>query len=225
MSDDLLLSLLSEDVEADLPCFAPTPQADPESFEKDFEELDLDNFDGNVQFLTPLDDPLHMFRGFIPSPGLASPSESTCTTESSEDPASSEYSFMTNSTSNYSAPFDFVLRDVDFGSEYNGVGPKHNIFPDSSAFLDSLDPQLSLAFFHHVQVVEAQSDDGPYRPSVGISPHSLSTAFQSPPPAVPTDPPICDTSTTQTRTGPIRTKKYICPDCGHRKWNFLSFFF
>ncbi|KAH9055720.1 hypothetical protein EDB87DRAFT_1687921 [Lactarius vividus] len=216
MSDELWQSLLSEDVEGGLPSFAPPPQDAPESFEKDLEEYleEIDSADVDPNFSTSLDDPFHIFRDFTPSPGLASPPGSTYTTESSEDPATSDYSYMTYSTSSCPAPpFD------GFGSQLNAVDPKHNMFsPIRPRFLD-FDPfghQLSLSLFTDVYVVGAQSDDGPYRSSVGISPHILSSALQSPPPSYSADPPICAASATEIRTiGPIR-EKYVCPHCGHR---------
>ncbi|KAI9445781.1 hypothetical protein BJY52DRAFT_409886 [Lactarius psammicola] len=179
MSDDRWLSLLSDG--SDL--FAVPPQADPELEIEELEEFD------SSKVVFPPDDPLQNYRDSTPLPGLISPSEFTYTTESSEDPPTSEYSSMTHSTSNYPSPIDISFSDFDLGSEYNGVGLKHNIFPDSSPFFDSFGPQISPDLFLPVQVVSAQTDDGPYRPSVGISPHSLSTAFQGPPPAYSTDPP------------------------------------
>jgi hypothetical protein len=224
MSDDLLWSLFPESIEADLPFFAPSLQAAPESFERDFEEL-VDSLDEDVQFLTLLDrdGPFPTYR--VSTPSLASPSESTYTTDYSEDFITSEYSFTTHSTSDYSLP-------LDIGSEYTGVDD--SVFSDSSWVFDSFGPaQLSPAFSPHVEVVEALSDDGPYQPSVGISPYSLS----APPPAVPTGPPVggasmqqarklpnSDTGSTRIRTGPTRTK-FVCPYCGHRKYLFHSFIF
>ncbi|KAI9435961.1 hypothetical protein H4582DRAFT_492432 [Lactarius indigo] len=203
MSD---LWLSPESGEADQHCFAPSP----ESFEEFLEELD-NNIDVDVQSLTSPDDPFHNFRGFTPPPGPASPSESTLTTQSSDGPAISECSFMTNSTPSYPAlPFD------NFVSQFNAVDPKHGMFSDLSALLDldSFGHQLSPAFFTDVYVVN-QSDDGPYRPPVGISPHILSDAFQGPPPPYSVDPPVCAGPATQSGAGPVR-EKYVCPHCGHR---------
>ncbi|KAF8262896.1 hypothetical protein EI94DRAFT_641669 [Lactarius quietus] len=85
-------------------------------------------------------------------------------------------------------------------------------------------PQFSPLLFQNVQVVGAQSDDGPYWPPVGISPHSLSAGFQNPLPAVPTDPPVGAAPATQASTGPIRNK-FVCHLCGQesaRKSNMKS---
>ena len=228
MSDDLWWSLFSENVEADLPFFTPSPQAAPELFEKDIEGLELDN-DEDVQFTALLDRPLPTYHDFTPS--LASPSESTCTTDFSEDP-SSEYSSMSYSTSNYPSPSAITFPDVDFGSEYNDVDPKHNYTTIDMSFLDSFCP--SPAISPYVHIVKDQSDNGPYRPPVGISPLTLSTAFDGLSLAVSMDPvcaasmqearklPNSDTGSTQPRTGPARAK-FICPHCGHRKHHFCLF--
>ena len=244
MYDDLWWSPVSEPVKP-LPSFKPPPQAAPESFEKDIEGL-LDSFK-DLRFPTPSDHdgPFLTYRD--PTLSLASPLESTYTTDSSENPATSDYSCSSMVHSDYLSFFDFALRHDDVVSEYTDVDPKYDsvfsgattVAPvpaiDLSGLLVSFGPlQLSPSLFPHVQVVEAQSDDEPDRPPVGISPHILSAAFPSPPPAVPTDPPVCAASMprarklpnrTQTRTGPIRTKKFVCSYCGHRKHHFHSFVF
>ncbi|KAH9021691.1 hypothetical protein EDB83DRAFT_2431135 [Lactarius deliciosus] len=205
MFDDLWSSL--EGVEAYQPCFAPSP----ESFDEFLEE----NGSADVDAQLSPDDPFHNLRGFTPPPSLASPSESTLTTLSSEGPATLEYSPMTNYTSSYPAsPIDNFSQDFAF--QLNAVDPKHNMFSDPPAFFDPFGPQLSQDLFHFqgVRVVEPQYD-GPYRPSVGISPHVLS-AFQDSPPPYPTDPPVCVASNTEIRTtGPTR-EKYVCNHCGHQ---------
>ncbi|KAH8977916.1 hypothetical protein EDB92DRAFT_676345 [Lactarius akahatsu] len=203
MFDDLWSSL--ESVEAYQPCFAPSP----ESFDKFLEENDSADVDAHI---SP-DDPLHNLRGFTPPPGLASPSESTLTTQSSEGSATLDYSTMATCASSYPAPpFD------NFASQLNAANPKHDMFSDLSALIDPLGPQLYPDFFHFqgIHVVQPQYDDGPYRPSAGVSPHVLSATFQSPPPPYPADPPVGAASTTEIRTmGPIR-EKYVCNHCGHR---------
>ena len=233
MSDELWWSLLSEsvDVEEDLPSFEPPPQ-DPESFDEHVERL-LDSLDEDVQFPASLDGSPPSYH--YSTPPLVSTSGSTYTTDSSEDPATSEYSSMTYSTtSNYPSPFDIL--DVDFGSEYNDVDPKHISVYDPSAFFDSFGlPLLSPAFSPHVQVAKAQSDDGPYRLSFGVSPHSLSIPSQDSLPADPDttvyaasmqqarNPPNPDEGSAQIHTSAIRAK-YICPECGHREYLYFSIF-
>ncbi|KAH9164272.1 hypothetical protein EDB89DRAFT_440173 [Lactarius sanguifluus] len=200
---DFLSSLPSEGVGAELPSFQPSLQAAPEVFEKDLD----DNLDLDAQFPT-LDDLLHIFPDIPPSPGLAWPSKSIYTTESSAGPATSDYFTTPSSISNDPARFDF-------GSQLDAVDPKRIIFSDPSAFLDSSGPQPSSALFPNncITVTEAQYDDGPDRPPVGISPYTLSTAFQGPSLPRQMDPPVCASSTKQSCTGPIRTK-HICPHCG-----------
>jgi len=220
--------------EAPLPSFPPPPQAAPDFFNEEVETLGLDglNFDDDLPQISTLLD------GSFTTPSLASPSDSAYTTDSSEDPATSEYSSL--AYSNYASSFDIALRDVDLGFEYKDVNPEHNfMFSDPFALFDSFgSPQHSPAPFPYVYVAEAQSDDGPYRPSVGISPQSLFIASPSPSPAFPTDFPVCaasmeqqarklpdpDSGSTRIRTGPIRTR-FICPQCGHpsaRKHNLKT---
>ena len=202
---------------AGLPFFEPTP---PESFEEELEGLEFDNFDDNVQFPAQLDGSFPTYPDTC-TPSLSASSDSVYSTDLTEDTGSSEYS-----TSNYSSSFD-MFADVDFGSEYNAVDPKHiSVFsPDSHTFFDSFGiPQLSAAatFFQDVQVGKAQVDDGPNRPPIGISPDLLSFgAFHGPTPAVPTDPPVGVGSATPSHTGPMRTK-FVCPYCGHRKYSLYS---
>ncbi|KAH9055719.1 hypothetical protein EDB87DRAFT_1761498 [Lactarius vividus] len=204
MRDDFLLSLPSEGVRAELPAFLPSLQAAPEAFEK---YLD-DNF-GMDDHFPSLDELSRVFPDIPTSPALGSSSKSIYTTESSAGPATSDYT--TFSTSNHPAHFDF-------GSQLNAVDPKRIMFSDLSAFpdFDFSGLQLSPTLFQNVcvTVAETQYADGPDQPPVGIPPYTtLSTDFQSPPPPYPTDPPVCATSTTQSCTGPIRTK-HTCPHCG-----------
>jgi hypothetical protein len=122
---------------------------------------------------------------------------------------------------------DLALRDIVFGSEDNYVDPKHNpVISDSSTFPEeSGTPQL---FFQHDHVVNSQlDDDGPDRQLVGDSPLCLSAASQSPPLAVPIDPPADAASTTRIFTGPIRKKPTCnqCDQCGRGKYNFYSIYF
>ncbi|KAF8258118.1 hypothetical protein EI94DRAFT_1624653 [Lactarius quietus] len=84
-------------------------------------------------------------------------------------------------------------------------------------------PQFSPVLFQNVQVVGAQSDDGPYWPPVGISPHSLSAGFQNPLAAVPTDPPVGAAPAAQASTGPIRNK-FVCHLCGQGKYDLYTLF-
>ncbi|KAH9021690.1 hypothetical protein EDB83DRAFT_95486 [Lactarius deliciosus] len=239
MSDDLLSFLPYGGVMAELPSFTPPPQAAPDSFDEELDNLDMD-----VQFLT-LDDIFLTPSDLAPSPGLALPSDSAYTAESSNDPATaSEYSSMAYPTSNYSASFDFgsspgltsasnstymtesneypatseysfttnstsdYPAHFDFISELDAIDPKRTIFSDPSVFLDSSRLQLSPA---DVCVAGAQPDDGLNGLPIGISPHILSTAFQGFPP-YPTDPPVCATSAKKSRTGPIK-EIYRCPEC------------
>jgi hypothetical protein len=220
MSDDLWWFFSDSDESneasprAGLPFFEPTP---PESFEEELEGIEFDNLDDNVQFPTQLDGPFPTYPDTF-TPSLSASSESAYSADLTEDTGNSEYS-----TSNYSSPFD-MFADVDFGSEYNAVDPKHiSVFSaDSSTFFDSFGiPQLSAAtFFQDVQVGKAQVDDGPYRPPIGISPDLLSSgAFHGPTPAVPTNPPVGVGSAIPSHTGPMRTK-FVCSYCGHGKYSF-----
>jgi hypothetical protein len=227
----------SEPVEALL----SSKQATPESFNKDVEGL-LDSFK-DFQFSTPLDHDGPFPTYCDPTTFLTSSLESIYTTDSSD------YSCSTMAHSNYPSLFDIALRDGDTASEYTDVDPKDDsvssgattVAPVPAIDLSGLfvsfgppQPELSAALFTHVQVLTAQSDDGLNRPPVSISPQSLSAAFHSSIPAVPTDPPVCAASMprarklpnrTQTRTGPIRTKKFVCFYCGRCKYHFHSFIF
>ncbi|KAH8977915.1 hypothetical protein EDB92DRAFT_1957272 [Lactarius akahatsu] len=184
-------------VKADLPSFTPPPQAAPESFDEE-----LDNLDVDVQFLT-LDDIFLTPSSLSPSPGLALPSDSAYTTDSSMGPATaSEYSSMAYSTS---APFDFASSPglasaynstyttesneypatseyssatnstsdypahFEFVSQLNAIDPKRTIFSDPPMFFDSSGLQLSPSLFPDPCVAEAQSDDGFNGLPVGIS--------------------------------------------------------
>jgi hypothetical protein len=231
MSDELWWTFPSEtavDPNADLPFFEPTP---PESFEAEVDEgLELDNLDENVHFPASLDGPLPSYRDVSTPSSLSSSSASMYSMGLTEDNTNSEYSSMTHSTSSYQSPF-VAFRDVNLGSESIGVDPKYTsmstnptVFVDPNGFFGSLGTLgFSPDILEPVQVLKAQVDDGPYRPSVGISPHSIyTTAFQGSPPAVPTDSSVGDFTTTQ--TGPVR-KKFICSECGHRKYSFYSSFY
>lgn len=230
MSQEFWLSLFPESVEvdpsADLPSFEPTPA---EAFEEEFEGPGLD--DEDIPF-PPLDAPLLPYRDLSTPSSLTSSSGLTDSTDLTEDSANSEYSSVTHSTSSYQSPFDFAFRSVDFGSGSFGVDPKHtsmftdpSVFTDPSEFFGSLGtPEFSPAIFGAVQVVKAQLDDGPYLPSVGISPYSLSATFPGPPPADPTDFSVGAFTVTQSNTGPMR-KKFVCPECGHREYSFYYSFY
>ena len=240
MSDDNWRSPLFE---TDLSFSSPPPQAPSEEFDEEFEGVDLDRFSHAFQDMITPTGPFPTYHDSAPS--LVSSAISTNTTDSLEVSATLEYFPVTYYTSNYPPPCDLALPDVDFDFKYNEVDPKHiSVFSDPSLSLDSFGlSQVSPTSFSEVHVVNAQSDDGPYRPPVGISPQSLSTAFHSPPLAVPTD--ICaasmqqapkspnpDTGSTQPRkqprkrrarrTGPIN---FICPHCDICKHHFcLSFY-
>lgn len=209
MSDDETINLKTE-----LPCFAPPPL---EEVLRGLDSLDVP-VDVQIPTLLDIDIAFATYRD-LSTLSLASSSESTYSTGLTEDISNSEYSFMTYSTSNYPSLFDLTLRDIICDSGYNYVDPQHNsVLSDSSVIPDSFGtPQHSP---QHDHVVKVQSDDGSDRQSVGISPHCLSAAFQSPP-AVPIDPPVDGASTTQVFTGPIRTK-FTCSQCGHGKYNLYS---
>jgi len=226
MSDDLWWFLPEADEDqanprSGLPFFEPTP---PESFDEELEGLEFDNLDDDIQFPTSLDGPFPTYPDTTSTPSL-----SAYSTDLTEDTSNSEYS-----TSNYSSPFDMIA-DVDYGSEYNAVDPKHisrdiPAFPDSSTFFDSFGvTQFSAFQFQDVRVqyAKAQLDDGPYRPPIGISPDVLSSggAFHGPTHAVPTDPPVGVGSAIPSQTGPMRTKTFVCSYCGHvsaRKHNLKT---
>ncbi|KAF8258106.1 hypothetical protein EI94DRAFT_1708293 [Lactarius quietus] len=215
MYDDIWSSLPSKHVGEELPFFIPPP---PGSFEEEFKriEIELDLLDVDVQFPTLPDSPFIAYRD-TSTPSLTSSYESTESTYSTgliEDSVGSDYSFMAHSTSNDPLPFDFAFRDLELTPESNDVDPEHNaVHPDSFMPNSFGTPQFPSALVPNVDVVRAQSEDGPYHPPVGISPHSLSPDSQNPLPAVPTDPTVGSSPATQTSTGPIRTEP-ICPHCG-----------
>lgn len=195
----------------------------PDSFDEELERL-LDGLE-NVQLPPSVD-------------GLRSTCRETSTTSTPTHFSSSDSAYSTDLTEDYSAmtyssySLDFdTIGDVNFVPEYNGVDPKDisvpldiSAFPDMSASFDSFGiPQFSAAFFQSqdVQIVKAQSDDGPYRPSIGISPDLLSSGtYYGPIPAIPTDAPVRVGSAIPSHTGPMRTK-FVCPYCGHRKYSFF----
>ena len=216
---------------ANLPSFEPT---DPDSFEKDCdEEPELDSLDEDDYIRALLNPSLPAYRDASTPSSLTSLSGSMDSMDLTEDLTNSEYSAMTHSTSNYQPPLAF--RNVDYGSQSIGVDPKHITTPtflepagfsdsDTAGFFDSFKTQFPSNFFETVQVVKPQSDDGPYRPSVGIAPHSLFTATQGASLAFPMDSPVGTALAAQNNTGPNR-KKFICPECGHREYSFYSFLF
>ena len=230
-SQESWLDLFPESVGvANLPSFEPT---DPESFERDFEELGLDNLDDDVYFPELSNAPLPIYRDVSTPSSLTSSSGSMHSMDLTEDGTNSEYSSMTHTTSTYQPPLAF--RNVDFNPQSIGVDPKHTstMFTDpvvltnsdTAGFFDSFKTQFPSNFFDTVQVVKAQSDEGPYRPSVGISPHCLFTAAtQGASFAFPMDSPVGAALTAQSDTGPTR-KKFICPECGHREYRFYSSFY
>jgi hypothetical protein len=214
MSSDLWPSL--PDIEEALPSVEPPPLA---LFEEEEFGVEVDN----LEVPTLLDGLFDTYRDTSISPLAPSSqySESTNSAGLIEVTSNSEYSSTAYSTSNYSSTLDPALR-LGFEYNVNDVDPGQNSM--SSAFLNSFGTlQLSPAFFQHVNVVNAQSDDGQNQPPVGISPDSLSASLQGLAPVVPLDPPIDAAPATQPCTGPIR-KTYICPICCDRKYNFHSFF-
>ena len=231
MSQEPWLDFFPESVgEVNLPSFEPT---DPDLFEEDFEGPELDNLnpDEGVYYLALSDAPTPTYRDVSTPSSLSSSSGSMHSMDLTEDGTSSDYSAMTHSTSSYQPPLAF--RNVDL-TQSIGVDPKHTsimftdpaVFTDSdtAGFFDSFKSQFPSNFFETVQVVKAPSDDGPYRPSVGIAPHSLFTANQGASLAFPMDSPVGTALAAQNNTGPNR-KKFICPECGHREYSFYSFLF
>ena len=195
MSDD-------EMVIPELPCFPPPPLED---VLRDLDNLDIPE---DVQIPTLLDFDMSCYQD-LSTLSLTSSSESIYSTGLTGDISNSENSFMTYTTSNYPPLFDFALREI-IDSGYSYVDPQSFVFSDSPMIPDSVGtPQLYPQYDH----------DRLNRFFVGISPHCLSAAFQSPPPAVPIYPPVGGASTTQVFTGPIRTK-FTCLQCGHCMYNF-----
>ena len=193
----------------------PLPYFPPPSLEDVLRDLDNLDVPEDVQIPTLLDFDMSFYQD-LPTLSLTSSSESIYSTGLTGDISNSENSFMTYTTSNYPPLFDFALREI-IDSGYSYVDPQSFVFSDSPMIPDSFGtPQLSPQYDHEFNV---QSDDGPNRSFVGMSPHFLSAAFHSPPPAVPIDPPADGASTTQVFTGPIRTK-FTCLQCGYCMYNF-----
>jgi hypothetical protein len=197
-----------ESIEAELPSFPPPPL---DEVLKGLDNLELD-VSVDVQIPPQPDDPFPTNRD-ASTLSLASSFESRYSAGLTED--FSSYSFMTYSTSNYPSLFDLALSDIICDSEYNNDDPQHNFVLSDSFMI----PDSSGTSFQHDHVVRAQPDEG-----VGISPHCLSTAFQSPPPGVPIDPPADAAPTTRVFTGPIRNEP-MCDQCGRGKYNFYSIYF
>jgi len=206
---DCLWSFLGETAKADLPFFAPLPQADapsPEKFDTEFEELE---FEGPVQLPIQLEDPFSTFRGNTPV--FTSPSVFTHSTESGYDFAASEYSYG-YPQSNYSMPLDIAFHNVRVSSEYGGVDPMYvSTFNDLPSF-GPLPPTPSPS--PPLRVAKAQSDYGPSKsrqPHFGISPDNLSIHRQQP--STPTVPPVLpvQVSDEQVHTGGGRSHQ--CPNC------------
>ena len=219
MYDDPWSSFDFDNVSANLPSVTPPPL---ESFEEMLNALEREHLDVhvNVQFPTmtqPLPD--------ISFPTVASTqSQSTYSVPGLTDTGNTEYSFMSTS-SNYPPPSNPVRSDVVLSFEYNNVldkvGPKH-----SPAISQSTTPMFPS--FQHDHVF-----NGTDRQLVGISPHCLSVAIASPPPAIPSDPSASIASTTRVFTGPIRTKRTKkpkeptcnqCDQCGRGKYNLYDFY-
>ena len=209
-------STLLPDTEEALPSVEPPPLA---LFEEEEFGVEVDN----LEVPTLLDGLFDTYRDTSISPLASSPQYSETTDSAGLIEANSEYSSTAYSTSINSSTLDFALRLKRFSSEYNANDVDSGQNSVSPALLNSFGAlQFSQASFQHVNVVNAQSDDGQNQPPVGISPDSLSVALQGPTP-VPKDPPIDAAPATQPRTGPIR-KAHECPICGDRKYNFHSFY-
>jgi uncharacterized Zn-finger protein len=211
MSDDLSSSYSDETVKPELP-FVEPPLLD--EVLEGLGRLELDKVDEPADVQNPdLSDisfPTSRDPSTLSFPSSSNFTNSTGLTEDISN-TDSDYSFMmAYSTSNYPLLFDPALRDTVFGPENNYVDPKNNsVFSESFMFPD-YSPQLPLQLpLEHDHVVRAQPDDR----DVGISPHFLSTAFQSPPLAVPIDPPADAAPTIRDFTGAIRTKP-MCDQCG-----------
>lgn len=207
-------SFLGETQKADLPFFAPLPQADappPESFDSEFAELE---FEGPIQLPVHPEDPFSTFRGNTPV--FTSPSVFTHSTESGYDLAASEYSYGGYPASNYSMPLDIAFHNVRVSSEYGGVNTLHDplyqpAFNDLPSF-GALPPTPSPS--PPIRMAKAQSDYGPpqsRQSHFGIAPDNLSLPRQQPStPTVPAVLPV-HASDKQTHTG---SKAHQCPNCG-----------
>lgn len=203
-------SFLGETQKADLPFFAPLPQADappPESFDSEFAELE---FEGPIQLPVHPEDPFSTFRGNTPV--FTSPSVFTHSTESGYDLATSEYSYG-YPASNYSMPLDIAFHHVRVSSEYGGGGvdtlhdplyqPAFNDLPSFGALPPTPSPSPPL------RMAKAQSDYGPpqsRQSHFGIAPDNLSLPRQQP--STPTVP----ASDKQPHTG--ANKAHQCSNCG-----------
>jgi hypothetical protein len=218
---DSLWSFLGEAQKADLPFFAPLPEADappPESFDNEFAELE---FEGPVQLPIQLEDPFSTFRGNTPV--FPSPSVFSHSTESGYDLAASEYSYG-YAPSNYSMPLDIAFHNVRVSSEYGGVDPLHDPFPPASYDLPSFGPlPPTPSPSPPLRMAKAQSDYGPSKPRqshFGISPDNLSLPRQQPPtPTIPAVLPV-QASDKQSHMGP--NKAHQCPNCGRGKQHSLK---
>lgn len=214
---DCLWSFLGDTTKADLPFFAPLPQADappPESFDNEFEELD---FEGPVQLPIHIEDPFSTFRGNTPV--FTSPSVFTRSTESGYDLAASEYSYG-YPPSNYSMPLDIAFNNVRVSSEYGGVDTLQDpMYPSGFSDLPSfgaLPPTPSPS--PPLRVVKAQSDYGPSKshPShFGVSPDNLSLPHQQPP--TPTVPTVLPVQASDKQGHIVLGKAHQCPNCSRGK--------
>ncbi len=196
--------------------------------------------DADLPFFPPPDPDLFFKEDFeSPELGAAAPqfltSPRTLSTESSEDPNTSEYSFSAFSA--FSSPVSFDVPTPFDSDNHNEFGPASDLL---TAFLDSIGQlQPAPAFFPHVHAVEDRYDNGTGQPvciapsdslsaaatSVSDSPppttpavvpvffapsDSLSAAAAfvsgSPPPTTPTIAPVLFVSIVPAHTGPIRTR-------------------
>jgi hypothetical protein len=217
---DFMWSLLNDSAKAELPFFAPLPQADApsaESFDDEIEELD---FDGPVP-LPILENTFSTFRDSTPV--FTSPSIFTHSTESGCDVAASEYSYVGyHPPSNYSVPLDMAFQGVRVSSEYGGVDTMHDPIYSSPYDFGALPPSPSAS--PPLRMAKAQSDYGPSKPRnthFGISPENLSLP-QAAPPSVPALLPVPVASDTLRHSGSGRTHQ--CPNCSRGKADSSSIF-
>jgi hypothetical protein len=214
-------SFFNENAKAELPFFAPLPQADApsaDSFDNEIEELE---FDGTVSLPIQLENSFSNFRDSTPV--FTSPSVFTHSTESGYDLAVSEYSYLDYPRSNYSIPLDMAFQGVRVSSECGGVDAMHDPIYQSSFLNDfgALPPSPSAS--PPLRMAKAQSDYGPSKPRhthFGISPDNLSL----PQATLPSVPAVLVQAApdTQCHSGPGKTHQ--CPNCSRGKAEPSSIF-
>ena len=222
---DFFWPLLSdENAKADLPFFAPLPQADAppvESFESEFAEID---FEGFVQLPVQIHDPFTTLRDSTP----VFPSPSVLTHSTDYDVAPSEYSYIGHPPSNYSMPLDTAFQSVRVSSDYgSGIDPIHDtMYPsqftnDLSSF-GPLPPSPPAS--PPLRMSKAQSDYGPSKRHAhfAISPENLSLPRQQTvTPSVPSVLPVQGVPDAQSHPGPGRMHQ--CPNCSRCKAYSIGF--